>query len=508
MRRNTVTPTPEPPPAPRPWSWNPKPNCEPKKAARRSPAPSKAPPTSTPGTKRAGNCTWQASSTTKRRRRKAPSPAPITGWRESAPSYYLQDEHAIAENGDTYFTEAGTGQLYLRQNPTREQSDMSGEKCVKPAEACTLHVSASKRATPDPAGAQPAAFQAASADGSKAFFTSPEKLTNDATTGPEPPEAAIGLGGINGGIEDASFIPQHAVGVTTDSEYVYWADPSLGSIGRAKLDGEEVLPTFIPIGAGECESETNPVNEPGVYKKVPVPSSPRYVAVDAGHVYWTNSGRRAENGEPLEGGGTIGRAGIKGEAIEPNFICGEVKTSPGKKLVSNPQGIAVNSEHIYWANAAQDPIKRSSARAKPNGEGVEGKFFPVIGGLLPQGVALSATHVYFASNEDFNNNSFIGRIPLEGGTEEILGLNKSVVRGVAVDGTGVYWAAQGTGAIGRIPVADFPVGGGCPVIPSCDEEFIPGIDGTLNGLGFDAADLYWSVNGEAPGNPGNDLYRF
>ena len=50
--------------------------------------------------------------------------------------------------------------------------------------ACTIKVSASQRATPDPFGEQPATFMGATPDGSKVFFTSSGKLTDDATTGP------------------------------------------------------------------------------------------------------------------------------------------------------------------------------------------------------------------------------------------------------------------------------------------------------------------------------------
>ena len=108
----------------------------------------------------------------------------------SAGGYYLQGAHAITASG-AYFTEAGTGQLYLRLNPTQPQSTMEGEKCLKPADACTVHVSASRSTTPDSAGPQPAAFQAASADGSVAYFTSPEKLTDESNTGPRSPKQRL-----------------------------------------------------------------------------------------------------------------------------------------------------------------------------------------------------------------------------------------------------------------------------------------------------------------------------
>jgi WD40 repeat protein len=77
--------------------------------------------------------------------------------------HYTQS--AISGDGTRVFFTAGeTGQVYLRENGTS-----------------TLQVSASQRTTPDPNGAKPAAFMAAIPDGSKVFFASCEKLTNDST---------------------------------------------------------------------------------------------------------------------------------------------------------------------------------------------------------------------------------------------------------------------------------------------------------------------------------------
>jgi hypothetical protein len=416
-------------------------------------------------------------------------------------NYYLQGTHAVSEGGDVFFTEAGTGQLYLRLNPTREQSPLNGEgKCKDLSLACTIHVSASQKTNgksenlADPVGPQPAAFQAASADGSEVLFTSPEKLTNDANTGPEQSEAAIGRGGIGGSIEDPKLLKEPAIGVAVDSEYIYWANPILGTIGRAKLDGTGI-PDNEFLTPGPVKFET----EPGSEEFESVESSPRYVAVDAGHIYWTNSGRRDTNGEPLDGGGTIGRADIEGTkaSIEPDFIRG----------ASNPQGIAVNASHIYWANAAKDVNGRSIGRAEIDGGKVEQEFFVVTTSRIPYGVALSADHVYFAMDEEVNNNGYLARITLDGKEEEFHFIGKSALRGVAVDSEHVYWASQDEEAIGRIPVADFSVSGSCETIPNCKSKFIP-LDGAPTGLAADGSHLYWSLNGETSSNPGNDLYRY
>jgi hypothetical protein len=422
-------------------------------------------------------------------------------------SYYLQDTHAIAADGSVYFTAGGTGQLYLRLHPTAAQSPLDGGgKCTNPALACTIHVSASHRTKPDTAGEQPAAFQAASPDGSEVFFTSSEMLTDDAYTGKEQPVATISRTGIGGGnpVEIPDFIPKRAVGVTVAGSHIYWADPVAGAIGRADIDGHSasVDPNFIavPESEGECEEEVEVGNDTE-FVPVSIPASPRYLALANGFIYWTNTGRRGSEGVPVDGGGTIGRAKLVGETaeeVDPAFICGEDKAEPGKRMVSNPQGIAVNESHIYWANAAPErELFHSIGRATVGGGEVKGACVQTIGQRTPYGVALSSTHVYFTGNEEFNNNGFVSRAPLGCGTEEAHLFGEEGFRGLALDAGHVYWASQREGTIGRVDLE----------LETPEKAFIK-TEGQVNGLAVDAAHIYWSVNGDAATNPGNDLYRF
>jgi len=409
---------------------------------------------------------------------------------------YLQDEHAIALDGSIYFTEAGTGQLYRRLNPTAEQSPLDGGgECEDSAKACTVHISASHKTDgkgkggSDSAGAQPAAFQAASADGSEAFFTSPEKLTNNANTGPEQAPAQIELGNpVTGAIEDKEFItPQAALGVAVDGSHVYWVDPTTETIGRADLNGTPASrePEFIKPGAVKCEVP----GAPGTFEDVE--STPRYVAVDAGHVYWTNTGcSSGEFGTAVEGSGTIGRADISGSeaSIKPAFIEG----------ASNPQGIAVNATHIYWANAGRAAGVRAIGWATIEGGEVNQNFIPATGGeTKPYGVALSPTHVYYSGNEEGEDHGFIRRLTLEGGEQESLFIGKEGIRGLAADAGHLYWATQGEEAIGRANLE----------LENKEKEFIK-LEGKPTGVAVNSEHLYWSTNGESPTNPGNDLYRY
>jgi WD40-like Beta Propeller Repeat len=105
--------------------------------------------------------------------------------------------HAVSADGSRVFFTAGepsggngngaeskAGQLYVRENPMAPQSPGEHGVCTVAVDACTVEVSASQRAVPDPHGPQPAFFRGASADGSLVFFVSYAELTDDANTGP------------------------------------------------------------------------------------------------------------------------------------------------------------------------------------------------------------------------------------------------------------------------------------------------------------------------------------
>jgi hypothetical protein len=449
---------------------------------------------------------------------------------------YNQDNHALSSDGSSvYFTAAGTGQLYVRRNPTEPQSAVvvnsnGEEECTEAAKGCTVRVSASEKTNgtgpgkTDAAGTRSATFRAASADGSIAFFTSAEKLTDDATTGPEPAAPALGRAGIGGEDPNTNFLPgAAAAGVAVFGDHIYWAEPQAHAIGRAKLnpgtgEPEEEEPNFIT--PGPTEFETHPLSEPGVLHSAP--STPRYVAVDSGHVYWSNTGPLGGDREfagkiivenhPLPGAGTIGRAELDGSgdlipgSVEEDYVEG----------ATNPQGVAVDSEHLYWANADErdnghgGDLTKSIGRAKLGAGGadeVNQSFIAVGGGTLewmPQGIAVNATHIYMAIN-DPSGHSFLVRFDLDGDptSKTFFGENRppglAGFRGIALDASHVYWSRQGGDSIGRINL-DLESS-------SAEREFITQA-GHPQGLAADGAHLYWSANGEVTPNPGNDLYRF
>jgi hypothetical protein len=415
----------------------------------------------------------------------------------AALNYYLQDQHALSDDASAlYFTAAGqgggegAGQLYVRLNPTEPQSALDSEgECTEPDMACTLQVSASQKTNgkgpgfSDAAGTRPAAFMGASEDGSVAFLTSSEKLTNDANTGPEPEPPVIAQAPKDDGApKDLEFLPATAAGLAVAGEFIYWADPENDAIGRAKLNGEDEDPDYV-TGA----------------------ENPQYVAVGPEHVYWTNPT------DGTDGNGLIGRAKIgatEGEEVDQEYITG----------AHNPQGIAVNASHVFWANAGPNFDKletRTIGRAKlgaSEGEEVDQDFIQVDQGsqrYTPQGLAVDATHIY-AAIDGTQANSYLFRYDLDGDPPNRVlvfdsqHLDLAGLRGIAIDSEFVYWARRGQDTIGRMKLADFDLESSEREL---EESWITSA-GRPFGLAVSSTDIYWTANQEIVANKGNDLYRY
>ena len=363
---------------------------------------------------------------------------------------YVQDGHAVSQNGDIYFTDRETGQLYLRR-------DAAGSG------ATTAPVSASRKTNgtgPDGVASnspQPATSWGAIPDGSKAFLTSSEELTNDANTGPEPvilppPPVAIGRANIDGTGSQLNFVPTTAKWTAVDAGHVYWSNTEAGTIGRAEIDGSNPEPSFIT----------------GL-------ENPEGLTVDSGHIYW------AEARDREEGHGTIGRATLAGGSIEKEFITG----------AGDPHDVAVSSEYVYWTNGASTDI----GRATITGASPEQSFLARTGGEHPWGIAVNATNLYWIDQE---GNAYVIKVNIGGGGESYE-FAAPEARDIAIDSNHIYWSDVKDGKIGREGLN----------FESSNPEFI-GVEGVF-GVATDAGHIYWSANPSPkppPASPGNDLYRY
>jgi virginiamycin B lyase len=171
---------------------------------------------------------------------------------------------------------------------------------------------------------------------------------------------------------------------------------------------------------------------------------------------------------PETGLGTIGRANLNGTGVNLTFISG----------LDQPQGMAVDSAHIYWVT----PLA-TVARANLDGTGVDQSF--IFGAFGAKGVAVDSAHIYW-TNSGPNGNG-IGRANLDG-----TGVNQRFIStavpatGVAADGAHVYWSNSGLNTIGRANLDG----------TGANQTFITGAQNPL-GVAVDSAHLYWANGSSA-----------
>jgi hypothetical protein len=401
---------------------------------------------------------------------------------------YVRDTNRVSVDGSVFFEDLQTGLLYQRLNPTAPETTEKNEGvCVPdPVFACTVEVSASQKANGqgidghDNAGRSPAAFMAASEDGTKALFLSSEKLTDDATTGPEPGVPAIARAEkSNGSDMQLSFMPTpaHEIAIDEAAEYVYWTDPAADRIGRAKLDGTDFKADFI---TGLDEPQGIAVIDQG----------------SSTYVFWTQRGALDGQGRAQTDLGTIGRADLDGTNVNPSCITG----------ITNPRSIAADSNFIYWTmpEIAQ-PYLGTIGRTELSCAGsVETDLSEGNVADLSGDIAVDANHIYVSSSTNTFSNSFIYQLELDGSGEAFHGNFPIKVEGtdsalgLAVDGTNLYWSNSATNEIGRSDLD-----GANAKFDFITESAHP------EDLALAGSHLYWVANqGGGTSNPGSDLYRY
>jgi hypothetical protein len=240
------------------------------------------------------------------------------------------------------------------------------------------------------------------------------------------------------------------------ANFVYWANETPGSIGRAKINGTGANDKFI-TGLDQ----------------------PRAVAVDSKFIYW------------IEGGtNRIGRANLDGTGVNLSFITTGVSGSLGLAVTAN--------SGIYWLNRMAPDVV---GHANIDGSDPVGNFFGT-GSIDVCGLAADQSFLYWLNT---SGDLRIGRAALSGaGPDPNFITVANAGCGVAVDPTFLYWDANDS--IGRVPV-----GGG-----ASDAQFIPAAAaGAPCGVAVNSQYVFWgnlvgatgtnfvgraNINGNAP-NP-------
>lgn len=190
------------------------------------------------------------------------------------------------------------------------------------------------------------------------------------------------------------------------------------------------------------------------------PGTPYGVALDSDHIYWASPSTNS-----------IGRASRSGTSVEPDFI-----QLPG----ATPVDVTVDAGHVYWT----DPLSGAIGRAALNGTSVQTSFIAT--GATPYGFTVDSTRVYWANGY---GGTSIGRANLDGTavtTNWITGANDP--RDVAVGFGHIFWSNVGDDTIGRANLDGTAV----------NQALVSGAD-TPYGLAVNSRWLYWANQGADDG---------
>ena len=240
------------------------------------------------------------------------------------------------------------------------------------------------------------------------------------------PGNSVGRADLDGSDVSTAFIGggHGTCGVAVDGSSVYWAnslnDTETGpgtTLGKADLNGSSPTQSFVTGASGPCW----PV-------RVDRESSP----FSSLYLYWVNSDTDAiaelhQGFLPTQSyiAGAGSACGLGAEVDSPNSLWWAahadgslMRQGSGSMLASGvdfPCGVAVNGQHVYWANNADSPCVlgvcaagTTIGRADLDGNNVDDDF--ITGANRPCGVAVDSQHIYWSNS----GTGTIGRANLDG----------------------------------------------------------------------------------------------
>lgn len=174
---------------------------------------------------------------------------------------------------------------------------------------------------------------------------------------------------------------------------------------------------------------------------------PNGIAVDDGAVYWAEGGNGDGSSAPDD------RAGARVMRLEKST--GE--TSALAIRQRNPESVAVDATHVYWTNsggamgAAGGVMRVSKTGGAPQILAAADDAIPAT--YPSSGVALSATDVFWTSTK----SGRVMAVPKLGGAPRELSRELEGPLSIATDATFVYWTNPWTRRVLRAPLGGGPV---------------------------------------------------
>ncbi len=249
------------------------------------------------------------------------------------------------------------------------------------------------------------------------------------------------------------ILPAASATTTPSSGNLYWVDetPSGNNIGKASLDGTNVVQNFIsgPQGNGGFDGGISIQGDyiywtagssvvrarkdgTGTRETLVTTTGAAYsVATDSTYLYWDHDGVNNE--------GAIGRSLLDGSAPDDAFIPG---TSVPPVRGNDNYGLFVTANHIYWANYTSNSI----GRANIDGTNKNSSFISVPNSGGPCSIWLQGSYLYWTNYSNDN----IGRANLDGSGIQNAFIDTgagSIPYYVVSDDQYLYWSAAST--IGR-----------------------------------------------------------
>jgi hypothetical protein len=169
------------------------------------------------------------------------------------------------------------------------------------------------------------------------------------------------------------------------------------------------------------------------------------------HLYWTNQ----DNGTP----GTLSEANTDGSSPQ-TLITG----------LPVPEGVAVDSSHIYWANFDDGTINEANLDGSNPQALITGQNFP-------DSVAVDSSHIYWISFR----SATINEANLDGSNPQTLITSQGFPQALAVDNSHIYWTANN----GTINEANLDGSNPQTLITGL---FSPG------GIAVDSSHIYWTIS--------------
>ena len=154
------------------------------------------------------------------------------------------------------------------------------------------------------------------------------------------------------------------------------------------------------------------------------------------------------------------------------------------------EGIAVNSSHLYWADAPDGTIWEANL----NGSSPHTILTSQRG---QTGVAVTASQIYWATDGGgVDRAGTIWAANLDGSSPHAIVTGQTLPSGVAADASHVYWADEGNETAGNGTISEANPDGTSP------HAIVTG-QTTPTGVAVDPSHLYWASNGDGTVNQAN-----